>query len=389
MNHYEVIYLDNGQRKTTLIAARSSDEIRNRFTQNGQLVMRITPRKTLRQKRFPLNLFIQELVALLEAGLVITEAIEALQDSNREANMNSLYDCLLEKLYQGYQLSQAMATLPSIFPELLLNTVASAEQTGHLPVVLKRFQHYEQRMDTLRKRIKATLLYPTIVLSAGGLIIFFLLGFIIPRFAQVFAGMKAPGGSAQFILWWGNQVTNHGPLLLLTTLLTTITLAGIFRQASVRQRLMRQLLKLPQLRHQHQLTLLVRFYRTLGLLLLGGLPVPQALGLTRSILPNSHHTQLDNVLNGVKAGQMLSTMLVNQHLTTPIASRLLQVGEHSGELPAMCERIAAFYDEALERAIETFSKVFEPVLMMAVGIVVGLVVFLLYMPIFDLAGGLS
>ncbi|WP_371415262.1 type II secretion system F family protein [Serratia sp. 1D1416] len=84
-------------------------------------------------------------------------------------------------------------------------------------------------------------------------------------------------------------------------------------------------------------------------------------------MPESHHTSLNQVLQGVNSGQALSVMLESQRLTTPVASRLLQAGERSGELPAMCERIAAFYDEALERAIETFSKVFEPVLMMVVG----------------------
>jgi general secretion pathway protein F len=91
----------------------------------------------------------------------------------------------------------------------------------------------------------------------------------------------------------------------------------------------------------------------------------------------------------IQSGKPLSWTLEQNRLTTPVASRLLSVGERSGELPQMCERIAAFYDEILERAIETFSKVFEPVLMLIVGGMVGLVVFLLYMPIFEIAGGLS
>ncbi|RYC43348.1 type II secretion system F family protein [Pectobacterium zantedeschiae] len=389
MKSYNVIYLDNGQRKTALVTASSSEEAGSQFTQDGFLVIKVVSHKLLREKRFPLDLFIQELVALLEAGLVITEAIEALQTTSRETPVRNIYDRLLEKLYQGHQLSQAMATLPDIFPALLLNAVASSEQTGHLPIVLKRFRHYEQRMETLRKRVKATLLYPTIVMSVGGLILCFLLGFIIPRFAQVFDGMKNPNGSARFILWWGKQVENHGSLLLMATLIGIATLVIGLRHPRIQQFMARLLLKQPQLRHQHHITILVRFYRTLGLLLQSGLSVPQALDLTRSVLPASHHAQLQQVQDGVHAGQMLSTMLESQQLTTPIATRLLQVGERSGELSDMCGRIAAFYDEALERAIETFSKVFEPVLMIAVGGIVGLVVFLLYMPIFELAGGLS
>lgn len=389
MKNYDVTYLKQGKRQTTQVTATSEQEARSRLQAEGYVVTKVKRRSLQREKRFPLGLFIQELVALLEAGLVVTEAIEALQASSKEPQTRNMLDLLLKKLHEGNQLSQAMAASPEIFPELLINTVASSEQTGHLPVALKRFQHYEQRMEILRKRIKSTLLYPTIVMSAGGFILCFLLGFIIPRFASVFEGMKNPSGSARFILWWGKLVATHGLILLVAAVGVITALIILFRTPAVRQAMARQILRLPQLRAQYQLTILVRFYRTLGLLLQGGLPAPQALNLTQSVLPDSYHPQLKKVLDNVRAGQALSQTLDEQNLTTPVATRLLQVGERSGDLPAMCERIAAFYDEALERAIETFSKVFEPVLMMIVGGIVGLVVFLLYMPIFELAGGLS
>ncbi|MEW5561967.1 type II secretion system F family protein [Enterobacter asburiae] len=389
MKTFDVIYLEQGKRKQIQVTASSSAEAQQRLTAPGCTVMRVTARAAGRAKRFSLNLFIQELVALLEAGLVVTEAIEALHASSREPLTRNMLDTLLKKLYQGCQLSQAMAALPTIFPPLLVNTVRSSEQTGHLPLALKRFQHYEQRMEMLRKRVKATLMYPAIVMTVGGLILGFLLGFIIPRFAVVFEGMKNLTGSARFILWWGQLVENHGLALLLATGALLTGAISMLRTTAVRQTMTRLLLRLPQLRRQHQLTVLVRFYRTLGLLLQGGMPVVQALQLTRSILPASHHPQLQKVLEEVQAGQALSTTLEAQQMTTPVATRLLQAGERSGQLADMCERIAAFYDEALERAIEMFSKVFEPVLMMLVGGIVGLVVFLLYMPIFELAGGLS
>ncbi|OON41346.1 type II secretion system protein [Izhakiella australiensis] len=389
MKTFDVIFLEQGERKTMQITASSAAEARQSVSAQGLTVMRVTARPAGRTKRFSLNLFIQELVALLEAGLVVTEAIEALHASSSEPQARNMLDALLKKLYEGCQLSQAMAALPAVFPPLLVNTVRSSEQTGHLPMALKRFQHYEQRMETLRKRVKATLMYPTIVMAVGGLILIFLLGFIIPRFAVVFEGMKDPDGSARFILWWGRLVENHGMMLLLATCVLGAGLVAMLRTAAVRQGLTNLLLRLPQLRRQHTLTILVRFYRTLGLLLQGGMPVVQALNLTRSILPVSHHAQLQQVLDNVQAGQALSATLETQQMTTPVATRLLQAGERSGQLPEMCERIAAFYDEALERAIEMFSKVFEPLLMMIVGGIVGLVVFLLYMPIFELAGGLS
>ncbi|MHC9060941.1 type II secretion system F family protein (plasmid) [Pantoea sp. y20] len=369
--------------------AASPEHAQKQLQAEGYVVMRISPAATVNKKRFPLTLFIQELVALLDAGLVVTEAIEALRANSCDKQLCSVLDTLLKKLYEGCQLSQAMTALAAIFPPLLVNTVRSSEQTGHLPEALKRFQYYEQRMEVLRKRIKSTLTYPIIVMVVGGLILGFLLGFIIPRFAAVFDGMKNLNGSARFILWWGKLVDQHGMVLLAAVSACVIGLTLLLKEPRVQSMLLNQLLRLPQLRNQHSLTIMVRFYRTLGLLLQGGMPVVQALSLTRAILPATHHQQLQKVLENVQAGQSLSTTLDEQHMATPVATRLLQAGERSGQLPMMCERIAVFYDDALERAIEMFSKVLEPLLMILVGGIVGLVVLLLYMPIFELAGGLS
>lgn len=389
MKPYTVTILQGGKRVSQTVLAASPDDASARIIAGGGIVLQVQERPVRKEKRFPLNLFLQELIALLEAGLVVVEAVEALRESSRDGGTSLVLDTLVKKLYEGAQLSQAMMALPALFPPLLINTVASSEQTGHLPEALKRFQFYESRMEILRKRIKSTLLYPTIVIAAGGIILFFLLGFIIPRFSVVFDGMKNPSASAQLILWWGRLTQTHGSLLLAGCAAAVAGIVMAVRSPRLRQRALGLLLRIPALRQQHQLSVLVRFYRTLGLLLQGGLPAPDALMLSREILPATHRQQVEQVIRDVAAGESLSRMLEAQQMTTPVASRLLQVGERSGELPAMCERIAAFYDESLERAIETFSKIFEPILMMVVGGIVGLVVFLLYMPIFELAGGLQ
>jgi len=389
MKTYNVITLIEGKRVNETVLACSAEDAALRVATYGGIALRVRERPARRDKRFPLNLFLQELIALLDAGLVVVEAIETLRESSQNSTSGLVLDTLVSRLYEGAQLSHAMSTLPGLFPPLLINTVASSEQTGHLSVALTRFQYYESRMEVLRKRIKSTMLYPTIVISAGGAILVFLLGFIIPRFSVVFEGMKNPSTSAQLILWWGKLTQNHGPLLLTGCAAAIAGIVMAVRSPGLRQRLVSALLRLPVLRQQYQLAILVRFYRTLGLLLQGGLPAPQALTLSRDVLPISHHMHIEQVIRDVAAGGSLSLVLEAQQLTTPVASRLLQVGERSGELPAMCERIAAFYDESLERAIESFSKIFEPVLMIVVGGIVGLVVFLLYMPIFELAGGLQ
>ena len=391
MKTFDITLLLNGKSVVQRVSANSAEEAKSIAVAEGALVIKVKacPQWSGRTKPFPLTLFIQELVALLEAGLVVVEAIEALHESCRDEMQRQVLQRLLQKLYQGCQLSQALAAQPLLFPALLVSTVASSEQTGQLATALTRFQFYEKRIEILRKRIRSTLLYPCVVLSVGGLIMFFLLGFIIPRFSVVFAGMKDPSASAQFIVWWGKLVEQQGLLLLIGTLLATMGLIFLLRSQIVKQSLIRLLMRIPQLKMQFELSVLVRFYRTLGLLLQGGMPAVDALSMTGSLLPDGYRPRLAGVLNEVRAGKAISQTLDSYQLTTPVAARLLAVGERGGELPAMCERIAAFYDESLERAIETFSKVFEPLLMLIVGGMVGLVVFLLYMPIFEMAGSLS
>lgn len=388
---FDVTTLHNNKRKVIKIKASSVADARAIANQNGILVINVksAPGISISDKKFPLSIFIQELAALLDAGLVIVEAIEALYESYHDNDQKLILKELLNALYSGCQFSDALKTLPDIFPPLLINTVASSEQTGLLVITLKRFLQYEKRMETLRKRIKATMIYPCVVISAGCLIIFFLLGFIIPRFALVFDGMKNLTGSAQFIVWWGHMTREHGMALLIVTFTTAMLLIYAIRSQKLRNALLRQLLCIPQFRKQFWTGIFVRFYRTLGLLLQGGMPVLDALTLTSGLLPAEHQPRLNKMMQEIQAGKSLSWTLSHYQLTTPVASRLLSVGENSGELPEMCERIAAFYDEILERAIETFSKVFEPVLMLIVGGLVGLIVFLLYMPIFEIAGGLS
>ncbi|MDR3432774.1 MAG: type II secretion system F family protein [Rouxiella aceris] len=391
MKTFDITLLLDGKSAVQRVSANSAEEAKLIAAAEGALVIKVKACQQWggRTKPFPLTLFIQELVALLEAGLVVVEAIEALHESCRDEMQRQVLQRLLQKLYQGCQLSQALAAQPLLFPALLVSTVASSEQTGQLATALTRFQFYEKRIEILRKRIRSTLLYPCVVLSVGGLIMFFLLGFIIPRFSVVFAGMKDPSASAQFIVWWGKLVEQQGLLLLIGTLLATMGLIFLLRSQIVKQSLMSLLMRIPQLKMQFELSVLVRFYRTLGLLLQGGMPAVDALSMTGSLLPDGYRPRLAGVLNEVRAGKTISQTLDSYQLTTPVAARLLAVGERGGELPAMCERIAAFYDESLERAIETFSKVFEPLLMLIVGGMVGLVVFLLYMPIFEMAGSLS
>lgn len=389
MRLWRVTLIESGKKTIQLVSAPTAEQARDSLTLSGNTVLRVVACAADKRKKrnsFPRILFIQELVALLDAGLVTVEAIEALHDSSQDKEHRNIMAEILKILYQSGRLSQAMGSLPDYFPQLLVSSVASAEQSGLLSDVLKRYQSYEQRIEQLKKKIYATLIYPALVLSVGGIILCFLLWVIIPRFSIVFQGMNELTGMAKLIIWWSKLIEESGTLLFLLLIATVVSSISILRQAHVKRAIMSIFLRIPKIHTQHQLSVLIRFYRTLGLLLQGGIPLVDALLLIKNILPENYQKNLQYSIVEIKEGHALTASLEHNNLTTPVAARLLSVGEKGGELSSMCEHIAIFYDDALDRAIETFGKIFEPVLMLLVGGIIGLVVMMLYLPIFEMAG---
>jgi general secretion pathway protein F len=341
------------------------------------------------RKPFDRSLFTQELIALLEAGLSLIETIETLRDKTQSGSDRAVIGPIAVALYEGQTLSQALARQPGAFPALYVATAASAERTGHLAEALKRYHHYDARLALVRKKIQAALVYPAVVLVTGGLIIVFLLFYVIPKFSQLYASMKNLPAAARLMLWWGDLVDAHGKIVFAIILAAAIGMVLVLRAERVRKRVADAFWQLPRLRHHRDLFVLTRFYRTLGLLLAGGMPVVESMRMSSPLLPAATQTQLGSAMAQVESGRPLSTALAEARLTTPVSERLLRVGEQSGELATMIARAADFCDEELERAIDTAMRLVEPLLMLVVGMMVGVIVFLLYTPIFELAGNVG
>ncbi|MBO0496509.1 type II secretion system F family protein [Pseudomonas sp. Marseille-Q1929] len=383
----------DGHLQTLRLQALDVAQARQQLQADGAQVISLKARRQLRlpsrRAKFALGLFIQELVVLLDAGLVLVEAVETLRDKAPAGINRQVMSDLLASMYEGNSLSKAMQLKPQTFPELLIATVASSEHSGQLAVALRRYHHFEAHLETVKKRVSGALMYPLVVLSVGALILLFLLFFVIPRFASVFDAVADLPATARFMVGWGALVDTRGTELLVGVVLAIVALVLLFRSAAFKQRVANLFWKIPSLGAQRTLFILARFYRTAGMLLMGGMPVVTAVQMSGALLPMERQGDLRHAMTDIQAGQPLSTSLARHQLTTAVAERLLRVGEQSGELAAMCERIAQFHDEALERAIELFSKVFEPLLMLVVGGLIGLIVFMLYMPIFELAGSIQ
>jgi len=188
---------------------------------------------------------------------------------------------------------------------------------------------------------------------------------------------------------WGVFVEAHGSWLARTLAAVVAGLAVSLRRPGFRQWISRQFLRIPAVGERVRVYQLTRFYRTVGMLLSGGTPVTQALTQVSGLLDQELRQRLSLATRNIREGQTISASLDGQSLTTPVALRMLRVGERTGQMGEMMERIAAFHEEELARWVERFTRVFEPLLMAAIGIVIGGIVLLMYFPIFELAGSIQ
>lgn len=390
---YHLRVMDAAQQVQTL----TLDALDEADARSQALARRLTPLSVARaggwsaprRSAFDLLLFAQEMHALLAAGLSVIEALEVLIDKEPAATRQAVLTRLCQQLREGQRLSGAMAQQPAVFPPLFVGVVQSAEGTSDLPRALSRFIDYETRLDLIRQRVVSASIYPSILVVAGLAVSLFLLGYVVPRFASVYQGSgRSLPWASQLLLDWGQFAADHALALGLGLATAAVLVAGWVRGQLASGGWWRLLRVLPGARPRIEVLELSRLYLTLGMLLEGGVTVPQALTLCTAVLAPGRQAALVAVRTAVESGEAMSDALQRHGLATPVALRLLRVGERSGQLGAMLGRAAAFHDADTSRWIERFTRSFEPLLMAAIGVVIGLIVILLYMPVFELAGSL-
>lgn len=339
---------------------------------------------------FPLQVFSQELNTLISAGLSLVEALEAIAEKESNTHTRNMVHGILEKLRQGSAFSSALETFPEHFPELFVAMVRASEFTGDITVALSRYVAYWEQTDKVRSKIISSSIYPAVILIVGVVVGLFLLFYVVPRFARIYDDIRGEiPALSRLLLEWGSFVEAHGFIVVIVTLLALIGTAMLIAMPAFRAKLIRSLLRIPALRERYRVYQLARLYRTLGMLLCGGIPIMQSISMAAGLLDPELRILLSSSASRVREGKTLSVAMEEYGLTTPVALRLLRVGERTGRMGEMMDRIAAFHDEELARWVDWFTRLFEPVLMVLIGLLIGGVVILMYMPIFELAGSIQ
>jgi len=394
---YEVKALKDGDAVVALtLDAVDAQDARAQASQQGYAVLSVRALGGLhlslgsRRAKFPLLLFSQELLALLNAGLSLMEALQTLAVKETRPDTRKVLEQVIAGLYEGRSLSAALERFPSAFPALYVATVRASERSSGLPEALSRYIDYQSQLDLVRKKLASASIYPVLLISVGLLVTLFLMVYVVPKFSKIYqdVGTNLPFMS-RLLIKWGNLLETNGAFLAIA--FAGIVAAGIYwlRHPATRKWIASMLWLIPQLGERMKIYQLARFYRTLGMLLRAGIPIVTAMEMAAGLLPPVLQAPLGGAALSIKEGRSISHAMEANELTTPVALRMLLVGERTGKMGEMMDRIATFYDNEMARWVEWFTRLFEPLLMIIIGLIIGLIVILLYMPIFDLAGSIQ
>jgi general secretion pathway protein F len=367
-------------------------DARRQATGRGARVLSAEPVSQIaRFKKSRLNLtqFSNELIALLDAGLSLIEALDALTEKERDEAVRAVFDGIRRRLYEGVSFSVALAEYPTSFSALYVATVRASERSGVITESLKRYVTYQEQIDLLKKRLINASIYPAVLFVVGILVVVFLVGYVVPRFSGIYEDI---GGdlplASRLLMSWGKLLAAHGWTVFFAFIAFVVFgVRGILKPA-FRAKIAALVSKIPTVGYQLEIYQLARLYRTTGMLLRGGIPVVTAFEMTRGLLSADSQPKLETATRAIREGQSMTEALSNYGLTTPVAERMLRVGEKSGNMGEMMERIAAFYDEEMSRWVDIATRLIEPAMMTVIGLVIGAVVVLMYFPIFELAGSI-
>ena len=338
-----------------------------------------------RNTRFPLQLFSQELAVLLDAGIALLEALNTLREKEGQPGVRAALDAVTAQIEQGQPLSVALRQQPQAFDELIVAIVAANERTGQLSTALAQHARYLGWVDALRSRLVAALVYPLMLLGVGGAVILFLLLYVLPRFAGILEATSADlPWASRVLIEFGQTAGAHPGWVLGAIAVAAFGVFTVLRRPAVRQRAQAALWTLPGLGPRLRVLALARLYRSLAMLLASGVPALAALKIVVDVVAGPWRGAVLAAAAQVERGERLSAAFDAQDLATPVARRMLRVGERSGEVAAMLERAAAFHDEEAARLTDLLTRLVNPALMLIMGVLIGGIIVLMYLPIFQL-----
>jgi type II secretory pathway component PulF len=331
--------------------------------------------------------FTERLALLLETGVSLLEALKALQHQPEAPLLEKIMTSLATNISEGKSFSHALALHPEMFPVSYVSLVGAAEAGGFLPQVLTQLLRMDEKSSEMRSNLRAALSYPVFLIGFSILVVIFMLVFIFPRFASLFASIhdQLPI-TTLFLMAVSDLIRHYWPILLLGLGVAAWALHRWLTSANGKLLLDRAKLRTPVIKDIYAQIYLSQTLGVLGLSLSNGVPITVALKACQGVVSNLMFSRfLDNLRQHVNEGRGVAIGFANSPLVPPLVQQMVSTGEQTGKLGLVLTRVAEFYERELAKRVTVLSKAIEPIMLIVMGVVVGVIVISLILPIFKLS----
>lgn len=335
-----------------------------------------------------LALFTRQFATVLEAGLPIVRSLETLAMQQKNAYFREVISDLKRRVEGGSSLSESMALYPKIFSNLYVQMVRSGESSGNLDIVLKRLALYLEKIVSLKSKIKHAMIYPSVIIFVTIVVVSILMIFVIPKFAELFreAGQSLPLPT-QILMDISRNFKYIFAFFLLILIVSIVAIKYYRKSERGKYNTDKILLHLPLLGGLFHKAALSRIARTLSNLIGAGVPLLQALSVAGETSGNKVlEKAMEEIRINVSAGHTIADPMFYTGVFPYMVVEMVRIGELAGNLEDMLTKVADFYEEEVDRMVQTLSTLIEPILLIILGVVIGGILVALYLPIFQLGG---
>ena len=346
-----------------------------------------------------LTLFTRQLSTLQDAGLPLLRSLQILEEQCKPGGLKNSLLTVCEEVEGGSSLSEAMSKAPKAFDKLYCKMVAAGEVGGVLDIILQRLADFMEKGQRLKRKIKSAMVYPTVVISVAVLIVTGIMVFIIPKFEEIFTefGVKLPGltrwltSTSRWVAGVKQDQQIPGALYIIIAPFIVVILWKLIRKAGPgRAATDVFLLYVPVMGKLIRKTSIARFTRTLGTLINAGVPILEAITITKETVGNwKFEKALGKVHDSIREGESFAEPLRDAKVCDPIVVNMISVGEETGEMDVMLTKIADNYDEEVDEAVASLVSLLEPLMVLVLGGLIGTIVVAMFLPMVEMIKSLQ
>ncbi len=401
--HYEGIDR-SGKKVSSQIDAPNEGELRMVLRSQGIRPTKITKHSSIQMtftellggglRNIPVEVvsgFTRQLQILISSGIPLVQGLEILAEQSSHSTFKSVIQSVQEKVSQGSYLWEALSRYPQVFPKLFVALIRAGEASGSLEAMLKRLSRYMEDSNRIRRMIKSAMMYPVVVSFIGLSVVVLMIVFVIPKFEEMLrtSGQELPAPT-KFLIETSHFIMNNAVVLVGVVGISGYILIRYLRSNEGRGIVDRIVYRMPLFGGLAQKGGIARFARTMQTLLMSGINLIDAIDICRATIDNVVLEEaVSKIRADVEAGKPFGLTLSKLNVFPKIAVQMISVGESTGNLDKMLEKVAVFFEEEVETVVGGLSKLIEPFVLAFLGIMVGGILIAMYLPVFKIASSVQ